>query len=187
MKRNPNFQITNHTLDILRAAVPYVNPNTQNSMNVILKATELVDTVRDVQEPDLSACDLNQEPFDPEVLLMNLRPVCYQPELDIVDMILNFLKARKIYQAYQTFNTDTVQAAQMDQRQENYNYNTEESSQEDNESTQNQATNQTNAQANNNHDNGMMNFLLSQLSPEQRSTFDTFQMFLNSMPQHNNS
>lgn len=151
-----NF-LNDHALEILSTALPHVNPQAQNSMNLILKASDLMTSVNDLNQPgDLSACEINEEVQNPEVLLTNLRPVCNRQEGEFVDMILNFFKARKLFSAYENYNSSVLQANELGQKNKNsfgFNSNV-----------------------------NIMDFLLSQLTPDQRSTFEMMQTLMNSMP-----
>ena len=162
---SPNMFLSKHTADILKAAFPYVNTNTQSSMNMIIKAAELADSVDEVQkQPVLSSCDINDEPLDAEALLTNVRPVCYPQEMEFVDMILNFIRARKIYHNYQDYASKQVSAAQV----------------HNNNKSRNNSFNPMNLFGMNNNVN-MMDFLLSQLTPEQRATFDNMSSMMSMM------
>ena len=154
-----NQLVDEHTINIFKAALPHVDPQMQGSMNVILKANDLMSTVQEISNPgELLAMDLNSEPKDPELLLTSIRSACLPREMEMIDTILNFVKARKIFNAYQSYNQNILQAAEMDKNKRN----------------------------NGDNRNGLMDFLMSQLSPEQRSTFEMFNMVMNSMPMDGN-
>lgn len=149
-----NQFIDEHMVNIFKAALPHVGAPAQSGMNVLLKANDLMSSVQEISNPgELLAMGLNEEPKDPELLLTSIRGACLPREVETVDMILNFIKARKIFNAYQSYNQNILQAAEMDK-----------------------------SKRNNEGRNGLMDFLMSQLSPEQRSTFEMLNMVMNSMP-----
>ncbi len=149
-----NQFIDEHMTNIFKAALPYVGPQVQSGMNVMLKANELVNTVQDMGNPgELSAMGLNNEPKDPELLLTSIRGACFPREVEMIDMMLNFIKAQKIFHAYQSYNQNILQTAEMDRNRRR-----------------------------NGGRNNLMDFLMSQLTPEQRSTFEMMNMVMNSMP-----
>ncbi|BBF43901.1 hypothetical protein lbkm_2589 [Lachnospiraceae bacterium KM106-2] len=159
-----NMNISPHTVDLMKAALPYSNYNAQNSMNVLIKATELADSLQDMTTPpDLSSCDIKNQNTNPEELLMNIKPVCTPQESEFVDMLLNFMQARKIYHAYQEYNT-TNQVHASDMKNQNNSQN-------------------NNQQTNTGFPRGPLDFLMSQLSPEQRNMFENMRMMINSMNQ----
>ncbi len=169
MRRNL-FQFDEHALAICQTALPHVNIQTQTSMNVILKVNDLVNSIRDLSYTgQLSAMELNEEPPDVEELLTNLKPVCNRQEADFVDMMLNVLSARKLYQAYQDFN-EQVQAAQVSEEDNNH-------------EEHNTSYNRSNGPFGSNNNTNMMEFLMSQLAPEQRNMFEMMSMLMTAMQQ----
>ena len=154
-----NQFIDEHTVNIFRAALPHVGPQVQGGMNVILKANDLMGTIEEMGRPgELSAMGLNNEEKDPELLLTSIRSACLPREVEMIDTLLNFMRARKIFNAYQSYNQNILQTAEMDRNKRN----------------------------NGDNRNGLMDFLMSQLSPEQRSTFEMFNMVMNSMSTDSN-
>ncbi|MBD5089671.1 MAG: hypothetical protein HDT30_12840 [Clostridiales bacterium] len=91
-----------HIADLMQAAIPYVNVNQKARMEMLIKASEFVDSFQFTQSPELSACDISDETVDYEALLQSLQSVCTSKELELVNTILNFLKTQKIYQTYQS-------------------------------------------------------------------------------------
>ena len=154
-----NQFIDEHTINIFKAALPYTMPQMQSGMNVLLKANDLMSTVQEMNNPgELQSMDLNSEQRDPEMLLTSIRSACLPGEVEMVDTLLNFIRARKIFNAYQCYNQNILQTAEMDK----------------------------NKRSDGDNQNGLMNFLMSQLSPEQRSTFEMFNMVMNTMSNDSN-
>lgn len=204
MRRNNLFD--EHTLDILKVAMPHVHPRAQGGMNVLLKANDLMTTIEHGgQDGEISAMELNEWTPEPEELLLSIKQVANPAENEIVDMMLNFFKVRKLYSAYQTYSDTVLEAQGISKGNGGYRRN--------NMNPfaslfgMNQATNQRNHQnrnqnrnanaARNTSDssntmnaagskNGQMpnffNFLMSQMSPEQKQTFDMLNMMMNSTP-----
>ncbi|WP_343210565.1 hypothetical protein [Anaerolentibacter hominis] len=92
--------------EFLKAALPYVDPATGERLSLILKVAELSDSIHNAgQTPDLSAASIgNEQPLDMEGLLSSVRPLCMGRELEMVDMMLNFVKVRKMYSTYSSFS-----------------------------------------------------------------------------------
>lgn len=220
MKSRQFLTMNQHTIELCQAALPYVAPTAQSPMNMLIKATEFADTMEEMRHPpDLSACNVNQQPVDPETLLVNIRPVCNESEAQFVDTILNFLNAGKIYSMYQTYMNAMKQTEEMNQAVNNA-MNTNPHEQTSNPSpnwnpfvnsmnappdqsansnepmsdlkqeetkepelkaagTVNDSENQTNNPTDANGSMNPMDFLLNQLSPEQRSTFQALNMMMN--------
>lgn len=166
MRNNAIFD--NHTQSLFQAALPHIHPQAQTSINVILQANELVNTMQEVYSPpELSTMEINEEEQTPEVLLESIKEVCTPRENEFVDMILNFFKARKIYSAYQDYGSQVLQAAQV-----NHNRN---------------PFNMGNLFGMGGHGNNgsIMDMLMSFLTPEQRNMFEMMNMMMSTMNMDN--
>ena len=99
------FDNSGHVLEVLRAAMPYVDSRNQANMETLLKATDLLHTSRNRSNTaQLSAASLTSRPADLEGMLYSVREVGNSPERDLIDRLLNFIRARKFYQTYRTLN-----------------------------------------------------------------------------------
>lgn len=165
---------TSHMLDIIRAALPHVNSRLRNSMEVAIKTGELAETFSTATDPEeLKACALDDQPIDLEGLLVSIQNVCIGHERDMVNSVLNFYKTRNLYHAYQEFRKNNLthpqpelQAASM-----NSNGNSENTS---------QSTNQGSSIFGSLNSNTLMQFLMTQLNPEQKAAFESMSMLFNS-------
>lgn len=147
---------TEYLLNIIRAALPYVNSRTRNNMEVAIKTGELAESFQSIHHtPELEACDLGNDTVDVEGLLLSVQNVCVGREKDMINTALNFYKTRSLYQSYQEFRKENLQPEL-------------------------QAASVGNSGNTNNPNNTMFNFLMSQLTPEQKSTFDAINMLMNS-------
>lgn len=146
-----------HTMNILKAASPYVGGKSRQSVDVLLKATELMDTFQSKGSGDLSACNLNNGNGDMEGMLNNIKNFCSTKERDLVDMMLNFMKAQKFYQTYRDISA-TGQTGGKGNSKNPY-----------------AAFLGLDENAN------MTDMLSSMLTPEQQSTFENLNMILSTM------
>lgn len=147
-------QQTRHTLNLFQAALPHVNAKTKSSLELAIKAGELVDTFQSMRDPKfLSACDLDQKPLDMEALLTDLSKVSNQKEQETLNLLLNFLKAQTLFRSYQQF-----------QKQNSF--------PEKKPTEKNGAFKDSGSQS-------PLNFLLSQLTPEQKSTVSHMLQLMN--------
>lgn len=89
-----------HAVDLMNAAIPYVNSKSRNQMETLIKASELMDTLQASSSSELAACDLKNDTIDLEGLFLNLQGVCNGSELELVNTMLNIVKTRKLYQTY---------------------------------------------------------------------------------------
>lgn len=90
-----------HFLDMIRAVQPHVSGRPKRSVDLMLQSADLLSCVRQYQEPSLFACDASSDAIDLEAVLMDLQPICNPAEAELVNLILNFFRSRKIYSAYQ--------------------------------------------------------------------------------------
>lgn len=174
-EKSSNENSISHTLEIIKAAFPFFDNQTQQAMDLVLKTGELFETFHSIsQEGSLTALSLHKSPIDIEGLLNAIREVCNQKEREIVDMILNFLRAKNLYQTYTTL---TAAMASQSGNTEGTNY-------EDNPEGQyneNSGTNNMGSLFGMDGNPNMMELLESFLTPEQKSTFDNLNMMLNVM------
>ena len=166
-----NRQTQNRYVEMLRAAAPYASRNARNSLDIALQiqniAGRLSGTNSDLSaaslgdSPDMEACDLDGEQGgDLEAMLLQIQEHCSPREQNTIGMMLNFTRAGKLFRGYQGFMRDqNMQTADM--------------------SAQDTSTSSNNPGSNmNNQGNTIMNFLLSQLSPEQKSTLEVMKMLM---------
>ena len=155
---------TEYMLNIIRAALPYVTSRTRNNMEVAIKTGELAESFQSIgNDAELEACDLGEETVDVEGLLVSVQNVCVGREKDMINTVLNFYKTRSLYQAYQNFRKNSLQL-DPDLATE----------------PELQAASVNGTRKSNNPNNTMLDFLMSQLTPEQKSTFDAMNMLMNS-------
>ncbi|MBQ1688409.1 MAG: hypothetical protein II073_03900 [Lachnospiraceae bacterium] len=88
-----------HITQLLEAALPYVNQQSRSHFEVLLKASDLMQSVSHTNT--YTACDIHNEPLDLEGLCLSLQSVGNPREQDFINTILNFLQTRKLYQTYQ--------------------------------------------------------------------------------------
>ena len=151
-----NENKTKRILDILKAALPHVEVQSMRTVQIMVKATELIDTINS-RYFELSTLNLNEGKGNMEEMLNSIREFCTGKEREIVDMILNVIKAKNLYQTYQMLSS--------------LNFNDD-------------SDTEGNPFAEFGFDNNvdMMEILSSMLTPEQQSTFETLNMILSTMP-----
>ncbi|MFU0826781.1 MAG: NR LBD domain-containing protein [Lachnoclostridium sp.] len=147
-----------HAIEILKAAFPHLDSDTQQSAEIIVKTGELMEAVhRYRQRNRITAYHFKRNNVDIEALLTSIRSVCYDQEREFVDTILNIIKAKNLYDTY------TAYASAMANQSDNTENSGEESG------------------SNNRPD--MMEILSSLLTPEQKSTFDDLNTMFNVVQQ----
>lgn len=86
---------------MLRAALPYTAGQQRHALELLLQADTLVNTAyRGSTQSDLEACDMEARP---EEMLLHIQEYCTPRESDLIQMILNFIKANRLFQSYREF------------------------------------------------------------------------------------
>lgn len=148
---------------MLKAAMPYVMPERRHAIEMLLQADALVHTARKIptgsSDYSLEAAELHGDaagirqsaPFhpDPENMLLRIQEYCTPQESDLIQMVLNFIHAGKLFRGYQEFQKNHPVQKQADL-----------------------------SAASSSGNNQLMEFLLSRLNPEQKSTFEQFQKIM---------
>ncbi len=96
--------ISDHRLQMMKAALPYVNVSEQRFFAIYTKAQELMNTVSFYEHStrdDLSACSLERDTSDPLAMLQDIRAYATGPEAETIDMLINMLGAMDMYRTYQ--------------------------------------------------------------------------------------
>lgn len=153
-----------HMIDIMKAALPHLDSSTQESASLLIKTSELMDSMRSARSPDhISAFSLHRQNIDIEALLTSIRNVCYARERQLIDNILNFIRMKNMFDTYSTLSSMmSSQSNETDTKEEN----------KDGTETDGGIFNQN-----------MMDMLSAMLTPEQKSTFDSMSMMFNMMQQ----
>lgn len=91
-------------LQMIKAALPYINIQEQRILSLLVKIGELQRTVQlfgNSEEGDLSICSLEEDaPASPVDMLNAMKPFGTEAEQDFIDLIVNFLQGSQLYQSY---------------------------------------------------------------------------------------
>lgn len=92
-----------HHLEIIKAAIPYINTSEQRVISVYVKASELVETMTIFRRPETNIGITAQGNGGGSMLdmLNDIKAVCTNKEQETINMIINFFNA---YQMYHTYN-----------------------------------------------------------------------------------
>ncbi|MDF2587970.1 MAG: hypothetical protein K0S41_1811 [Anaerocolumna sp.] len=163
--KNRSSNLISHTLDIVKAAFPYLDSDSQQSLDLIIKMGEVWDSFQSLRQRDtVTTFSLRKQSIDLEALLTNVREVCYDRERDLVDMILNMIKAKNLYDTYVTLTQTMASQSDYSDNQDNSN-----------------STNTSGGMFGMGGNSNMMEILSSLLTPEQKSTFDNINLMFNTM------
>lgn len=153
----------NRHMAMLRAAIPYVMPQSRQAIEMLLQADALINTARGLSRGNdypLESAEFHDNPEefqthgnvqpDPENMLLHIQEYCSPRESDLIQTALNFIRAGKLFRGYQEFQQShpLMQAG---------------------EPAGNFPTG---------NKNQLMEFLLSRLNPEQKTIFEQMQQIM---------
>lgn len=93
-----DYAIASHHLQMLKAALPYMDIPRQRFMSAFIKCSELRRTMDFFQENDegmMSVCSLDEEHVSPSDMLDAVKPYANQNEQEWIDILSRFLSGRK--------------------------------------------------------------------------------------------
>lgn len=157
-------------ISMLRAALPYTAGHQRHALDLLLQADTLINTVRGGTANDLEACEAEAQP---EEMLLHMQEFCTPRESDMVQMALNFIKAGHLFRNYREFvashassgMSEDLQAAGI------------ESSMSNPLQMLFQLLGGLGGIGSTNGNTQMVEFLLTQLSPDQRQLFEQLRGF----------
>ncbi len=97
-----------HSLEILKAAFPYLDSRSKNTLELFIKFGDLFSILsRKRYKDDVSAYSFSdddkdkREKTDVVGMLKNVKKVCYDDEIKIIDNILNLVNTFELFETYQ--------------------------------------------------------------------------------------
>ena len=96
-------QTTNHHLQMLKAAIPFMPVDQQRTMSFFVKFQELQNAMNILRTDDheLGICSLSEEEKNPLDMLESIKTFCSDKEKELLDILTNFLQASQLYRQYQ--------------------------------------------------------------------------------------
>lgn len=91
----------NHTAELIKAAIPYVDSKTKGLVELVAKSMDLLGSLKSADNNNiLSTLDFHSIKIDVEGLLKGIRPICNHKEQEIVDRILNIFNMKRMFEMY---------------------------------------------------------------------------------------
>lgn len=92
-----------HQLEIIKAAIPYINTSEQKVISIYVKVSELADTIKIFQKPkaDIGICSQGENSGSMLDMLNDIKSVCTNTEQETINMIINYFNAFQMYRTYQ--------------------------------------------------------------------------------------
>jgi hypothetical protein len=98
--------IKTQNIDLLKRAFPHLDDTSKQSVDVLLKVSELNTALQNFSHNELSACNIKKSSINSEELLKSIRPVCSSKEKELIDLVLGFSKSKEIINAYHSISND---------------------------------------------------------------------------------
>ena len=171
-------RIGDNHLDMMKAALPFMNAPQQRFISTFVKFNELQRTINLFEDGEVAAMGIcsageNKRPGSPLEMLNTIKPYANPSEQDLIDLFINIFQGFNLANAYtETVPSSTIplQAQSPGQKQ-----------------TQDDGQNHANNANRQNNPFGKMPFdqLKNFMPPEQQSRLETMQLMMNAMQQMN--
>lgn len=99
-----DYLIGDHHLQMIKAALPYVQVSQQKFLSLLVKGNELMRTMELFQEGpegEMGICSVEQDKISPIEMLNAMKPYGTKQEQDILDVIINLMQGFQIRRNYQ--------------------------------------------------------------------------------------
>ena len=173
-------------LQMIKAALLYINIQEQRIFSLLVKIGELERTVQlfgKKEEGELGICSLEEDaPASPLDMLNAMKPYGTEAEQDFIDLIINFLQGSQLYQSYMdSMDVPDQEIPRQEPRQEQVH------NQERSQNERSHDRDSGNASSQNRSRNDHFRFPIDQiknmLPPEQQSRLETAQMLMQTFQQ----
>lgn len=97
-----------HPLQMLKAALPYLDTPQQKNLTIGIKMLELRNALSMLQEENnqLSACCEESDENPDFRMLQHMREFCNEKEREWIDLFINFKQAFQLYASYRTSTSE---------------------------------------------------------------------------------
>lgn len=96
-----NAESVNHASDLLKAASPYLTADLRKSLDLFVKTFEFTSAIKGFNSSSVKSQSFeSQKNIDFEGLLKSIRPLCTKEEAEMVDIFLNMFSATNFYRTY---------------------------------------------------------------------------------------
>ena len=91
-----DYAVGSHHLQMLKAALPYMEIPQQRAMSMYIKYQELIRTMeffKDNEEGMMSVCSLDDKHTSPSDMLQAIKPYANQKEQEMIDMVTKLMQS----------------------------------------------------------------------------------------------
>ena len=99
-----DYLIGDHHLQMIKAALPYMQISQQRFLSLLVKGNELMRTMelfREGPEGEMGICSIEQDKASPIEMLNAMKPYGTSQEQDLLDVIINIMQGFQIRRNYQ--------------------------------------------------------------------------------------
>lgn len=99
-----DYLIGDHHLQMIKAALPYVQVSQQKYLSLLVKSNELMRTMELFREGpggEMGICSIEQDKASPIEMLNAMKPYGTKQEQDMMDVIINIIQGFQIRRNYQ--------------------------------------------------------------------------------------
>ena len=99
-----DYLIGDHHLQMIKAALPYMQISQQRFLYLLVKGNELMRTMelfREGPEGEMGICSIEQDKASPIEMLNAMKPYGTSQEQDLLDVIINIMQGFQIRRNYQ--------------------------------------------------------------------------------------
>ena len=173
-------------LQMIKAALPYINIQEQRIFSLLVKIGELERTVQlfgKKEEGELGICSLEEDaPASPLDMLNAMKPYGTEAEQDFIDLIINFLQGSQLYQSYMdSMDVPDQEIPRQEPRQEQVH--NQERSQNEHSHDRDSGNASSQNRSRNDHFRFPIDQIKNMLPPEQQSRLETAQMLMQTFQQ----
>lgn len=173
-------------LQMIKAALPYINIQEQRIFSLLVKIGELERTVQlfgKKEEGELGICSLEEDaPASPLDMLNAMKPYGTEAEQDFIDLIINFLQGSQLYQSYMdSMDVPDQEIPRQEPRQEQVH--NQERSQNERSHDRDSGIASSQNRSRNDHFRFPIDQIKNMLPPEQQSRLETAQMLMQTFQQ----
>ncbi len=173
-------------LQMIKAALPYINIQEQRIFSLLVKIGELERTVQLCgikEEGELGICSLEEDaPASPLDMLNAMKPYGTEAEQDFIDLIINFLQGSQLYQSYMdSMDVPDQEIPRQEPRQEQVH--NQERSQNEHSHDRDSGNASSQNRSRNDHFRFPIDQIKNMLPPEQQSRLETAQMLMQTFQQ----
>ena len=173
-------------LQMIKAALPYINIQEQRIFSLLVKIGELERTVQlfgKKEEGEQGICSLEEDaPASPLDMLNAMKPYGTEAEQDFIDLIINFLQGSQLYQSYMdSMDVPDQEIPRQEPRKEQVH--NQERSQNEHSHDRDSGNASSQNRSRNDHFRFPIDQIKNMLPPEQQSRLETAQMLMQTFQQ----